>query len=512
MSTTIVIKKSNVAGREPSTLQPAELAVNLKDQKLFTADADGNVFELGGSGSGVVPGPLPPDDKEPGDLWYDSSNNTLHYWNGSQWVELEASTGASVDSVNGKSGVVILKTSDIENDSGYITISDVPDAPVTSVNGETGIVDLTAADVGALASGDDVSDLNNDAGYLTSADLPDDTLWLQGTGAIYPKELTDNVQVGGTAADPNISLNADGSASFKGDVQVKNAGHFRIRRTGDDTSNSAYIYPDGTAAFSNGNITFDTDGSASFDGPVDVKRPDNSNSEAFAVYDGTTKSVRIKGFGDVQLGGANVGTAPNIGLYGSDGSATFAGDVSIGDSTTFRGNAEIITALSEDIRKTFESALKKWEKATPYDPEDPSTLPADETLKEAIIRVTTAGKINLNSDGSANFKNNVGIGTDSPVTKLQIKGTSNYDPVANPGNDFDFRVTSGTASLSIGQANGVPVLQSQGSGTSYAICMNPYIGNVGIGTDSPAEKLHVDGKIRANDYDLEALPPLSTAP
>ena len=36
--------------------------------------------------------------------------------------------------------------------------------------------------------------------------------------------------------------------------------------------------------------------------------------------------------------------------------------------------------------------------------------------------------------------------------------------------------------------------------------------NVGIGTDAPAEKLHVNGKVRANDYDLEALPPLSSAP
>ena len=30
--------------------------------------------------------------------------------------------------------------------------------------------------------------------------------------------------------------------------------------------------------------------------------------------------------------------------------------------------------------------------------------------------------------------------------------------------------------------------------------------DVGIGTTTPAEKLHVNGKVRANDYDLEALP------
>ena len=72
---------------------------------------------------------------------------------------------------------------------------------------------------------------------------------------------------------------------------------------------------------------------------------------------------------------------PNISLRAS-GSGTFLGDVAIGDSTTFRDNAAIIAALPEAIRETFKSALSKWEKATPYAPEDPSTLPADETLEK----------------------------------------------------------------------------------------------------------------------------------
>lgn len=49
----LTIKKSSVVGREPTGLQPAELAVNLADEKLFTAKADGTVFELGGSEEGL---------------------------------------------------------------------------------------------------------------------------------------------------------------------------------------------------------------------------------------------------------------------------------------------------------------------------------------------------------------------------------------------------------------------------------------------------------------------------
>ena len=48
MATTLVIKKSNVAGKVPTTLLQGELAVNLKDEKLYTANGDGAIIELGG--------------------------------------------------------------------------------------------------------------------------------------------------------------------------------------------------------------------------------------------------------------------------------------------------------------------------------------------------------------------------------------------------------------------------------------------------------------------------------
>lgn len=84
-------------------------------------------------------------------------------------------TSAPVTSVNGQTGAVTVnvptKTSDLTNDSGYIT-----SAPVQSVNGQTGAVNLDATDVGALPDTTviptvptNVSAFNNDAGYLTSA-------------------------------------------------------------------------------------------------------------------------------------------------------------------------------------------------------------------------------------------------------------------------------------------------------------------------------------------------------
>ena len=49
MPQTFKIKSSSVADKVPvaDDLATAELAVNLKDQKLYSKDADGNVFEIG---------------------------------------------------------------------------------------------------------------------------------------------------------------------------------------------------------------------------------------------------------------------------------------------------------------------------------------------------------------------------------------------------------------------------------------------------------------------------------
>lgn len=99
---------------------------------------------------------------------------------------------APVQSVNGQDGDVTIavptKTSDLTNDSGFIT-----SAPVTSVNGQTGAVNLTASDVGALPSTTpiptvptNVSAFTNDAGYITASDVPDAstaTPAMDGTGA-----------------------------------------------------------------------------------------------------------------------------------------------------------------------------------------------------------------------------------------------------------------------------------------------------------------------------------------
>lgn len=97
---------------------------------------------------------------------------------------------APVTSVNGSTGAVTVnvptRTSDLQNDSGYITDAGVTSfngstgaitytAPVTSVNGSTGAVTVTVPTK--------TSDLNNDSGFITSASLPTKTSDLVNDGS-----------------------------------------------------------------------------------------------------------------------------------------------------------------------------------------------------------------------------------------------------------------------------------------------------------------------------------------
>ena len=202
MATTIKIKSSSVGGKAPSALSPAELAVNLADKKLFTADTDGNVFELGGAVTSVNGQAgdvtLALNDLTDVEVGGVTNNQVLAYSSGS-WVPVSAASlsvdvdlgytaaadkgtitnsagdDAEIPLGNGTNaglslnnytttekdklaGIPDLSTylqsgdnvSELVNDANYITLADVPDAPVASVNGKTGVVVLDASDVGAL--------------------------------------------------------------------------------------------------------------------------------------------------------------------------------------------------------------------------------------------------------------------------------------------------------------------------------------------------------------------------
>lgn len=71
------------------------------------------------------------------------------------------------------------KTSDLTNDSGYITSSDIP---VKSVNGKTGVVTLGASDVGAVSTSDITQTLGTSTTKVPSEKAVSDALSAAGAG------------------------------------------------------------------------------------------------------------------------------------------------------------------------------------------------------------------------------------------------------------------------------------------------------------------------------------------
>ena len=96
MATVLKIKNTALGGRKPTSaqLETAELAVNLADAKLYTKTAGDQIIALGGSiNSGATADR--PNFPAVGDLFYDTDNAALYYYNGSAWVAL--SDGDDVD-------------------------------------------------------------------------------------------------------------------------------------------------------------------------------------------------------------------------------------------------------------------------------------------------------------------------------------------------------------------------------------------------------------------------------
>ena len=140
MSTTIKIKNSNVVGKVPAagSLESAELALNLKDRKLYSKDADGDVFEIGNAANVPGGGTPPGSGNEIGDLFFDTVNNVLLYWDGSEWVPV----------VDGDS-IELGELSDVEVDGvvdGQVLVYD------SGEFGETGCLPVPAVLLSMLTS------------------------------------------------------------------------------------------------------------------------------------------------------------------------------------------------------------------------------------------------------------------------------------------------------------------------------------------------------------------------
>ena len=276
----IQLKRSSIlengVAKEPTAgqMEYGELAVNYNenDISIFTKDSDNNIRRVGGSinkGSGEPGDP----GTTPGDWYFDITNGILFYWNGTEWEEVQsvnkliagngieittATTGSTftVDLAGGDDGLEfdggkLKATLASESDYGVVKIGDgvVADNGVIKAKNTISVGENPPAI--NLKQGDLWWNSNEDNGRLyvyyedentqqwidaspQGGNLEQDqadTLYLSkkndDTAAgnitfdknIYVKQTA---SIGGTAADPNIELNASGSATFTGDITAGN--------------------------------------------------------------------------------------------------------------------------------------------------------------------------------------------------------------------------------------------------------------------------------------------------
>ena len=332
----IQLKRSNVlqdgSAKEPSggQMEYGELAVNYNetDPAIFIKDSNNNIIRIAGAdniaddGTTNVPsGDTPPLSPAPqaGNLWFNDVEGRLYIYyvdaDSSQWVD--ASPDSWDNAIIPDTGIpgeqpgtlddryvskVATTSQDMAGDltfgtnkitldasSGDVTASkfigdgsqltNVP-YPVTSVNTKTGAVVLSAADVGALASGDNVSELTNDAGYITASDIPPTATPTLQSVTDQGSNTTNNI----TLATDKIVLNASGTAEFAGGAtEIQTTGNQQWGGTATGTKGSLvsvngtfYATPSsGTEAYlaynegsSTPTVTIRGDGNATFSGKL----------------------------------------------------------------------------------------------------------------------------------------------------------------------------------------------------------------------------------------------------
>ena len=349
-----------------------------------------------------------------------------------------------------------------------------------------------------------------------------------------------NVFIGGTtAASADIALNANGSAEFAGQVQVgdyqsavTNKNGFQLRTTGEFVQNCSTT--DAYTLYNNNStksIVLRSNGSASFSGNVTVQDGvsgvSTSASDALTIEtsDVTSKTRGIGIYGKSSI----PSTYEAFQLYynGSqnvtikyDGSASFAGNVGIGTASP----SGRLTIKDGGYRQgiVLERAASTTDRGFIYIGDGTNSTVADEIYLDANNTAFHFRQGGSGTTETVTFKadGKVGIGTTSPANNLDIAVDSNNEGIrisssTNVFGKIDFhanrsgadaalgildfnwngtqvaRIIGGTGTDTTNKDDGALQFHTAAAGSAGEAMRIDSSGNVGIGTSSPANKLHV---------------------
>jgi len=278
----------------------------------------------------------------------------------------------------------------------------------------------------------------NSAGYITYKHTDDSMLF--GTSDSTRIVIASNGDVGIGTTSPDAKLNVtDGGTQVAISntylAHLQSATNCGLAITAGDSSNNYIAFGD----------------SDNYDEGI-INYNNSTRSFAFRTADGTLDDLVIDSSGNVGIGT----TSPDSLLHIKGADPVFI----IQDTSTGTANASSTLRLGESGAGGVLDVY--WD------------------IKQAADELNTHLEINHSSNGNHLTildGGNVGIGTTTPLAKLDIQGTQ--------GQLFSVTDDLSGDIFSVADISGVPIMNVNSDGTSY------FDGNVGIGTDSPDTKLHI---------------------
>jgi hypothetical protein len=288
-------------------------------------------------------------------------------------------------------------------------------------------------------------------------------------GAIRLRDRTVNPSKSYFKATDDELVNVEGSARVEGDVNIA-GGALNFRHAdGTDRDTALRILRTGDSSSSEGGRSLQ----------VGIG-PDDQSDNKFSI------------------GPMEIDTSKDPDEYTVDPKVTVVSDGKVGIGTD--SPEVLLHAVGDCIRLESEDGKKQIDLRTDEDRVDVDTTTSKLYLHSSGDDTKSLNQVIINPFSD---EGEVGIGTESPKEKLHVVGNSILLSSSDDKRKIDLR-TSGSA-VDVESTTSKIYLHSSGAGGKNQVVINPNNtteGEVGIGTATPQQKLHVVGKrIRLSSED-----------
>ena len=208
------------------------------------------------------------------------------------------------------------------------------------------------------------------------------------------------------------------------------------------------------------------------------------------------------GSNSTSIGNSTIASGTNSTALGYATRASADVSIAMGDQTIASGISSTAMGINTKSKSFGGTVVGLYN--------DSTTVGSTTAINNAnrIFQIGNGTADNTRSNAVTVLQNgNVGIGITNPVTKLDIAGGNNWDLSSSEG---DFRIGNssyrikmgialdggGAGAATIRSAGGIERL-NLGANNTNLLTLNGALGNVGIGTETPSQKLHVIGNILA---------------